>query len=171
MTIQGFAIASTPSADPCDAESRRVRADPHLRAGGCFPAQADVDAFLPPFRTPSKMDLEAPTNMGFTAGQRITRVQVQQHRAILRASGLRARWTGSLDAASAPQLRRRGGALSLRGCGRGVVTWHVAGIVRETVDRLRARGVLPECSSCASCDPSLSARSCRHFPPRVLSAF
>ena len=68
MTIQGFAIA----------EHAEVLTPVMLNLDGFVlthtyepvdvPAPADVDAFLPPFRTPSKMSLEAPTSMGFTAG-------------------------------------------------------------------------------------------------------
>jgi len=125
------------------------------------PAQADVDAFLPPFRTPSKMSLEAPTSMGFTAGPaHYTEFKVQQHRAILRAE----RVASDVDQEFGRRFGRSyGGAVVPYRCeGADVVLvtlGSVAGIVRETVDRLRARGVAAG---------MLKLRLMRPFPEREI---
>ncbi|MGA7741994.1 MAG: transketolase C-terminal domain-containing protein [Polyangia bacterium] len=161
MTIQGFAIA----------EHAEVLTPVMLNLDGFVlthtyepvdvPTQADVDAFLPAFRTPSKMSLEAPTSMGFTAGPaHYTEFKVQQHRAILRAE----RVASEIDQEFGRRFGRSyGGAVVPYRCeGADVVLvtlGSVAGIVRETVDRLRARGVAAG---------MLKLRLMRPFPEREI---
>jgi pyruvate ferredoxin oxidoreductase alpha subunit len=125
------------------------------------PGQEDVDVFLPSFRTPSKMDLEAPTNMGFTAGPaHYTEFKVQQHRAMLRASQVAAQ----VDEAFGQRFGRcyGGGVVPYR-CGDAdlvlVTLGSVAGLVRGVVDDLRAGGVAAG---------MLKLRFLRPFPEREI---
>jgi pyruvate ferredoxin oxidoreductase alpha subunit len=143
MTIQAFAIA----------EHRDVLTPVMLNLDGFvlthtyepvqIPAQEDVDAFLPPFRAVSKMDLEVPTNMGFTAGPaHYTEFKVQQHRAMLEAT----RVAAEVDAEFGRRFGRSyGGAVTAYRCEDAevvlVTLGSVAGTVRDAVDGLRARGV------------------------------
>jgi pyruvate ferredoxin oxidoreductase alpha subunit len=143
MTIQAFAIAEhinvlTPVMINLDGFVLTHTYEPVE-----VPAQEDVDAFLPPFHTPSKMDLEAPTNMGFTAGPaHYTEFKVQQHRAMLEATHVAV----EVDNAFGRRFGRSyGGAVTAYRCEDAevvlVTLGSVAGIVRDTVDELRARGV------------------------------
>jgi pyruvate ferredoxin oxidoreductase alpha subunit len=107
------------------------------------PSQEDVDAFLPPFHTSSKMDLTAPTNMGFTAGPAYyTEFKVQQHRAMMRALDVAV----DVDRSFARHFGRScGGVVVPYRCEDAelvlVTLGSVAGTVREVVDGLRKKGV------------------------------
>jgi pyruvate ferredoxin oxidoreductase alpha subunit len=143
MTIQAFAIA----------EHRDVLTPVMINLDGFvlthtyepvqIPVQEEVDAFLPAFRAVSKMDLEAPTNMGFTAGPaHYTEFKVQQHRAMLEAT----RVAAEVDAEFGRRFGRSyGGAVTAYRCEDAdvvlVTLGSVAGTVRDAVDGLRARGV------------------------------
>ena len=143
MTIQAFAIAEhadvlTPVMLNLDGFVLTHTYEPVQ-----IPAQEDVDAFLPPFRAVSKMDLDAPTNMGFTAGPaHYTEFKVQQHRAMLEAT----RVAVEVDAEFARRFGRSyGGAVAAYRCEDAevvlVTLGSVAGTVRDAVDGLRGRGV------------------------------
>lgn len=142
MTVQAFAIA----------EHAKVLTPVMLNLDGfvlthtyepvTVPSQDAVDAFLPPFETPSKMSFANPVNMGFTAGPaHYTEFKVQQHRAMQNALEVAvgvgrdfARHFG----------RDHGGAVVPYRCEDAdfvlVTLGSVAGTVRELVDDLRARG-------------------------------
>jgi len=143
MTIQAFAIAEhadvlTPVMLNLDGFVLTHTYEPVQ-----IPAQEAVDAFLPPFRAVSKMDLEAPTNMGFTAGPaHYTEFKVQQHRAMLETT----RVAAEVDAEFARRFGRSyGGAVTGYRCEDAevvlVTLGSVAGTVRDAVDVLRDRGV------------------------------
>ncbi len=143
MTLQAFALA----------EHREVATPVMINLDGfvlthtyepvSVPAPAEVDAFLPRFDAASKMDLEHPVNMGFTAGPaHYTEFKVQQHRAMRRAAPLLAQ----IDEDFARRFGRGyGGALDSYRCEDAesilVTLGSVAGTVREVVDGLRAQGV------------------------------
>jgi len=143
MTIQAFAIAEhsdvlTPVMLNLDGFVLTHTYEPVQ-----IPSQEDVDAFLPPFYPASKMDLEAPTNMGFTAGPaHYTEFKVQQHRAMLEAT----RVAVDVDDEFGRRFGRSyGGAVTAYRCeGAEVVLvtlGSVAGTVRDAVGVLRNRGV------------------------------
>jgi len=143
MTIQAFAIAEhadvlTPVMLNLDGFVLTHTYEPVQ-----IPAQEDVDAFLPPFRAVCKMDLDAPTNMGFTAGPaHYTEFKVQQHRAMLEATRVGA----EVDAEFGRRFGRSyGGAVTSYRCEDAevvlVTLGSVAGTVRDAVDGLRDRGV------------------------------
>jgi pyruvate ferredoxin oxidoreductase alpha subunit len=125
------------------------------------PTQEDVDAFLSPFRTPSKMDLDAPVNMGFTAGPaHYTEFKVQQHRAMRRALDVVVEVDRSFEQRFG---RGYGGAVVPYRCADAeivlVTLGSVAGTVREVVDGLREKGVAAG---------MLKLRFMRPFPERDL---
>jgi pyruvate ferredoxin oxidoreductase alpha subunit len=143
MTIQAFAIAEhtdvlTPVMLNLDGFVLTHTYEPVQ-----IPAQEQVDAFLPPFRAVSKMDLDAPANMGFTAGPaHYTEFKVQQHRAMLEAT----RVAAEVDAEFGRRFGRSyGGAVTAYRCKDAevvlVTLGSVAGTVRDAVDGLRGRGV------------------------------
>jgi len=143
MTIQAFAIAEhadvlTPVMLNLDGFVLTHTYEPVQ-----IPAQEDVDAFLLPFRAVSKMDLDAPTNMGFTAGPaHYTEFKVQQHRAMLEVT----RVAVEVDTEFGRRFGRSyGGAVTPYRCEDAevvlVTLGSVAGTVRDAVDGLRGRGV------------------------------
>ena len=143
MTIQAFAIAEHPDVLTPVMLNLDGFVLTHTYEPVQIPAQDDVDAFLPPFHTASKMALEAPTNMGFTAGPaHYTEFKVQQHRALLEATRVAAEVDKEFGRCFG---RSYGGAVTAYRCeGAEVVLvtlGSVAGTVRDAVDVLRGRGV------------------------------
>ena len=161
MTLQAFAIA----------EHAEVLTPVMLNLDGFVlthtyepvdvPTQQQADAFLPPLSTPSKMDLDAPVNMGFTAGPaHYTEFKVQQHQAMLRAL----RVAVEVDQQFGHHFGRNyGGPVTAYRCEDAelvlVTLGSVAGVVRETVDGLRKRGVAAG---------MLKLRFMRPFPEREI---
>jgi pyruvate ferredoxin oxidoreductase alpha subunit len=106
------------------------------------PAQADVDAFLPPFQTTNKMSFEVPTNMGFTATPaHYTEFKYQQHRALLDAAAV----ATEVDRTFGQRFGRAYGGL-LEGYRAAdaelllITLGSVTGTARIVVDQLRANG-------------------------------
>jgi pyruvate ferredoxin oxidoreductase alpha subunit len=106
------------------------------------PSQEDVDAFLPPFKTANKMDLAAPTNMGFTATPAdYTEFKYQQHRALLNAADVLAQ----ADRAFGERFGRTyGGTVDSYKCADAdailITLGSVTGTARVVVDQLRDEG-------------------------------
>jgi pyruvate ferredoxin oxidoreductase alpha subunit len=107
-----------------------------------LPEQEAVDAFLPAFQTTNKMDLEAPTNMGFTATPaHYTGFKIQQHRALLAAGPV----IREVDERFSAHFGRCHGGLvegyRLEDAELVLVTLgSVTGTARVVVDALRAQG-------------------------------
>ena len=106
------------------------------------PTGEAVDALLPPFKTHNKMDFDAPTNMGFSAGPLDNQeFKEQQHLAMLAAGTVirevEAHFAGSFG-------RSYPGLVEAYRCEDAecvlVTLGSVAGTVRIVVDRLRAEG-------------------------------
>ena len=106
------------------------------------PTTEQADAFLPPFETENKLDLNNPRNLAFSAGpDHNTAFKYKEHQGILRAAKVIAeaedkfaeifgrRYTGLVES-----YRTEDADVVL------VTLGSIAGLVRETVDRLRAQG-------------------------------
>ena len=106
------------------------------------PTSAEADAFLPPFRTANKMDMDKPVNMGFSAGPLDNQEFKQQQHLAMRAAGPVIR---EVEARFAAQFGRAyPGLVEAYRCDDAevvlVTLGSVAGTVRVVVDRLRAEG-------------------------------
>ncbi len=106
------------------------------------PSQQSVDEFLPPFQTSNKMDLDAPTNMGFTATPAdYMEFKYQQHRAMVDAAEV----IVNTDRAFGTNFGRNYGGLvdSYRSGDAEFILLtlgSVTGTARVVVDQLRAEG-------------------------------
>lgn len=108
-----------------------------------IPDQEQADAFLPPYETGNRFDFELPVNMGYSAGPEYNRYyKYGEHRAMAGASAVIAevenrfarimgrRYPGMLDL-----YRMEDAEVAI------VTLGSVAGLVRQTVDGLRAAGL------------------------------
>ncbi|NMW22804.1 MAG: pyruvate ferredoxin oxidoreductase [Chlorobiaceae bacterium] len=107
-----------------------------------LPAQQDVDAFLPPFQTTNKMDLDHPMSLGFTAGPAFNQSFKQlQHLAMMAAvtviDEVEARFRQFFG-------RHYPGLLETMHCNDAefilVTLGSVAGTVRPVIEKLRSLG-------------------------------
>jgi pyruvate ferredoxin oxidoreductase alpha subunit len=108
-----------------------------------IPSQTAVDEFLPPFRTANKMDLAAPTNMGFTATPAdYMEFKYQQHRAVLDAAEVIAQIDGAFGLKFG---RTYGGTVDSYRCEEAefilITLGSVTGTARVVVDELRTSGL------------------------------
>jgi pyruvate ferredoxin oxidoreductase alpha subunit len=106
------------------------------------PSPEEADAFLPPFDTQNKMDLDHPRNLGFTAGpQDYTEFKALQHYAMITAKDV----IKKVDADFAAHFGRSyGGLVEAYRCEDAeailITLGSITGLVREVVDALRADG-------------------------------
>ncbi len=107
-----------------------------------IPTSQQVDAFLPPFETPYKLDLEKPKNMAFSTGPSDNmEFKYQQHKAMLDAIKV----IQDLDESFYHQFGRRyGGMTEEYRCDDAemvmVTLGSIAGTCRTVVDELREEG-------------------------------
>ncbi|MCX7773452.1 MAG: pyruvate ferredoxin oxidoreductase, partial [Clostridia bacterium] len=142
MVIQGYAIA----------EHREVLTPLMLNLDGFVlthtyelvevPSKESAEAFLPPFNTPYKMDLENPKNMGFSSlPSDNLEFKYIQHQAALRAKKI----IKEVDESFKKQFGRGYGGLTEAHCCSDadlilITLGSVTGTVRSVVDDLRQRG-------------------------------
>jgi pyruvate ferredoxin oxidoreductase alpha subunit len=106
------------------------------------PAQSEVDAFLPPFATPNKMDLDQPRSLGFSTSPGDNQeFKYQQHRAMMKAI----RVIEETDRAFAARFGRSyQGLIETHRCEDAevilVALGSVCGTARVVVDKLRSEG-------------------------------
>lgn len=107
-----------------------------------IPSSQDVDAFLPPFETPYKLDLEEPKNMAFSSGPGDNmEFKYQQHKAVLDAIKV----ISDVDESFYRKFGRRyGGMAEEYRCDDAemvmVTLGSITGTCRVVVDELRAEG-------------------------------
>lgn len=161
MVIQSYAIA----------EDLRVLTPVMLNLDGFalthtyetveIPSSEDVDAFLPPFKTPYKLDLEDPKNMAFSTGPTNNlEFKYQQHKAVMDAAEV----ISEVDEAFYRRFGRRyGGMAEEYRCDDAdiviIALGSVAGTCRVVVDELRDEGWKAGL---------LKIRFMRPFPEKVL---
>ncbi|HWQ20869.1 MAG TPA: pyruvate ferredoxin oxidoreductase [Methanotrichaceae archaeon] len=142
MVIQSYAIA----------ENQKVLTPVMLNLDGFalthtyetveIPSSQEVDAFLPPFQTPYKLDLENPKNMAFSSGPGDNmEFKYQQHKAVLDAIGV----ISDVDESFGRRFGRRyGGMAEEYRCDDAemvmVTLGSITGTCRILVDELRAEG-------------------------------
>ncbi|MDR0426972.1 MAG: hypothetical protein LBH12_00050 [Dysgonamonadaceae bacterium] len=107
-----------------------------------IPEQKEVDAWLPPFRTPYAMDFDKPKNMGFSSQPSDnTEFKYQQHRAISDAKEI----IKEIDSSFGNTFGRTyGGLVDAYLCGDAefiiIALGSVAGTCRTVIDELRKEG-------------------------------
>lgn len=106
------------------------------------PDTTDADRFLPPYRTDNRFDFDAPVNMGYTAGPDFNRFfKWREHRDMLAAAQVIDEVEGRFAEIFG---RRYPGLVEAYRCEDAesilVTLGSIAGLAREVVDVLRARG-------------------------------
>jgi pyruvate ferredoxin oxidoreductase alpha subunit len=142
MIIQAYRIAE----DPSVLTPFMVNLDgflvTHTYEPVSIPAQAGVDAFLPPFSTHNKISFEKPLNMGFsTTPQDNLEYKYQQHKAMLDSVEV----IQKADSEFAERFGRKyGGLIEEYFCNDAevilVTLGSVTGTARVVVDRMRKKG-------------------------------
>jgi pyruvate ferredoxin oxidoreductase alpha subunit len=107
------------------------------------PAQAQADAFLPPYGTDNKLDFAAPKNMAFSAGPEHNKVfRRNHHEAVLRAREAIAECEHRFAEIFGRRYRGLVEAYRTEDADYIVVTLgSVSGLVRDVADELRATGM------------------------------
>lgn len=142
MVIQSFAIAENPSILTPVMLNLDGFALTHTYEVLEVPRSEDVDEFLPPFRTPYRMDLDNPKNMAFSSGPGDNmQFKYQQHKAMLDAKQV----IRDIDESFFRKFGRRYGGLAEEyRCNDAelvlVTLGSVTGTCRVVVDDLRKEG-------------------------------
>lgn len=107
------------------------------------PAQAQADAFLPPYRTENKLDFTAPKNMAFTAGPGHNKVfRRNHHESMVRAAEVILECENRFSEIFGRRYSGLVDAYKTEDADYIVVTLgSVSGLARDAADELRKRGV------------------------------
>lgn len=143
LALMAYAVAEDPRVSTPFMVNLDGFALTHTYENVDIPDQEQADAFLPPYETGNRFDFELPVNMGYSAGPEYNRYyKYGEHRAMVGASAVIAevenrfarimgrRYPGMLDL-----YRMEDAEVAI------VTLGSVAGLVRQTVDGLRAAGL------------------------------
>lgn len=143
LALMAYAVAEDPRVSTPFMVNLDGFALTHTYENVDIPDQEQADAFLPPYETGNRFDFELPVNMGYSAGPEYNRYyKYGEHRAMVGASAVIAevenrfarimgrRYPGMLDL-----YRMEDAEVAI------VTLGSVAGLVRQTVDALRAAGL------------------------------
>lgn len=143
LALMAYAVAEDPRVSTPFMVNLDGFALTHTYENVDIPDQEQADAFLPPYETGNRFDFELPVNMGYSAGPEYNRYyKYGEHRAMAGASAVIAevenrfarimgrRYPGMLDL-----YRMEDAEVAI------VTLGSVAGLVRQTVDGLRAAGL------------------------------